>query len=59
MLRRLRAAEATRAIPVVALSANAMRADVERGLAAGFVDYLAKPLDLPRLLALLDALLPP
>ena len=59
VLRRLRAAEATRAIPVLALSANAMPADVERGLAVGFVDYLAKPLDLPRLLALLDALLPP
>ena len=39
----LKADPATRDIPVVALSANAMPADVERGLAAGFADYLVKP----------------
>ncbi|MBL8350570.1 MAG: response regulator [Burkholderiaceae bacterium] len=59
VLRRLRADKATRAIPVLALSANAMRSDVERGLAAGFVNYLAKPLDLRLLLAVVDGLLPP
>ena len=45
----LKADPATRDIPVVALSANAMPADVERGLAAGFADYLVKPLDFTRL----------
>lgn len=45
----LKADPATRHIPVVALSANAMPADVERGLAAGFADYLVKPLDFTRL----------
>jgi CheY-like chemotaxis protein len=50
-LRRLRAAEATRAIPVIAVTANALPGDVERGRAAGFVDYLVKPLDLAAVLA--------
>jgi PAS domain S-box-containing protein len=59
VLRRLRLDAATRAIPVLALSANAMRSDVERGLAAGFAHYLAKPLDMRLLLAVLDGLLPP
>ncbi len=43
--------------PVVAVTANAMSRDVERGLAAGFTDYLTKPLDLTRLHAVLDRLL--
>lgn len=41
---RLRADELTRDIPVLALSANAMPADVERGREAGFVDYVTKPI---------------
>ena len=45
VLRRLRADPATRSIPCVALSANAMREDIERGLAAGFADYWTKPID--------------
>jgi PAS domain S-box-containing protein len=53
VLRRLRAQPATRHIPVIAISANAMRADIERGRAAGFDDYLTKPIDQPLLLAAL------
>ena len=45
VMRRLREDPATRGIPVVAISANAMPKDLERGKAAGFVDYLTKPLD--------------
>jgi CheY-like chemotaxis protein len=45
VLRRLRADEGTRDIPVIAVSANAMPADIERGLAAGFDAYLTKPID--------------
>ena len=45
---------ATQAIPVIALSANAMPADLRQAKAAGFADYLTKPLDIARLLAVLD-----
>jgi CheY-like chemotaxis protein len=54
VLRRLRAEPATRDIPVIAISANAMRTDIERGRAAGFDDYLTKPIDQPLLLAALQ-----
>jgi CheY-like chemotaxis protein len=36
---------ATASIPVIALSANAMENDVKRGLAAGFLRYHTKPID--------------
>ncbi len=45
---------ATRDIPVVAVSAQAMPADLARGRAAGFADYLTKPLHIERFLAVLD-----
>ena len=43
-LRLLRKEPTTAHIPVVAVSANAMRYDIERGLKAGFFRYLTKPL---------------
>ncbi len=45
----------TRAPPVVLVSANASPADREKGLAAGAVDFLAKPVDHEQLLAVLAA----
>jgi PAS domain S-box-containing protein len=54
VMRCLREHPATAAIPVVAVSANAMPQDLERGKAAGFAAYLTKPLDLARLLAVVD-----
>ncbi len=51
VLRRLRAHSDTRALPVVAVSANAMAEDLERARDAGFDDYLTKPLDLRLLLS--------
>ncbi|ENO88509.1 ATP-binding protein [Thauera linaloolentis] len=47
-----------RHIPVLALSANAMPKDIERGIGAGFTDYLTKPLDIGRFLASIDLYLP-
>jgi signal transduction histidine kinase/ActR/RegA family two-component response regulator len=44
---RLDADPLTRDIPVLALSASAMPSDIRRGEAAGFRDYLTKPLDIP------------
>ncbi|HPU51264.1 MAG TPA: PAS domain S-box protein [Burkholderiaceae bacterium] len=46
VLRRLRAGDGTRHIPVVAVSANAMPETVKAGLAAGFLAYLTKPVEL-------------
>ena len=54
VLRRLRLNEASREIPVIAVSANAMPADVEHGLAAGFVEYLTKPLDMDKLIKVVE-----
>jgi len=53
----LRESEVTRDIPVVAISANAMPKDLARGKAAGFADYLTKPIEVERLLAVVDAVL--
>ncbi len=57
VMRRLRADAATAAIPVVAVTANAMNSDLEAARRAGFDGYLTKPLDLPVLLALVDRVL--
>lgn len=56
LLERLRAEPATRDVPVVAISADALPASVERGRAAGFTDYLTKPVEMAALHALLERL---
>ena len=58
-LKALRADPGTADLPIVAVTAYAMRGDEERLLADGFDAYIAKPIDtrafIPRLVALLDA----
>jgi CheY-like chemotaxis protein len=54
VLRRLRLHDASRDIPVIAVSANAMPGDIAHGLAAGFVEYLTKPLDMQKLIAAVE-----
>ena len=58
VLRVLRADSRTRDIPVVMLSADASPGQIRRLLAAGALAYLTKPLEIPRLLALLDEIVP-
>jgi two-component system, cell cycle response regulator DivK len=48
-LRRLRADERTAAVPVLAVTAQAMQGDRERFLEAGFDGYLSKPVDVAEL----------
>ena len=56
-VRMLKADPDTASIPVVALTAHAMRGDEERARAAGFDDYLAKPVELAALDRVLERLL--
>ena len=58
VLQRLSLDRRTRDIPVVAVSADAMPANVRRGRALGFVDYWTKPLDLLATVSKLKALAP-
>src|SRR5262245_17949713 len=54
--RRIKADPATKHIPVVALTANAMAGDREKALAAGCDDFDTKPVELERLLGKIRAL---
>ena len=54
----LKGIEATKHIPVVALSADAMKADVDRALSSGCSAYLTKPIDLLALYEVIDKLRP-
>ncbi|ABD71253.1 PAS/PAC sensor hybrid histidine kinase [Rhodoferax ferrireducens T118] len=53
-LKILREDPATRHIPVVAISANAMPRDIEKGLQAGFLRYLTKPIKVNEFMEVLD-----
>jgi len=55
--RRLKAEPGTRAIPIVALTANAMAGDQEEALAAGCDEYDTKPVDITRLVGKIQTLL--
>jgi two-component system cell cycle response regulator DivK len=55
--RRLKAEPQTRRIPVIGLTAHAMAGDREKVIDAGCDDYDTKPVELPRLLQKIEALL--
>ena len=44
-------------VPVIALSANAMPRDIEKGLEAGFFSYLTKPINVDEFMGALDVAL--
>jgi CheY-like chemotaxis protein len=56
--RQIKAAPQTKHIPVIALTANAMTGDREKAMGAGCDDFDTKPVDLPRLLGKIRALVP-
>jgi CheY-like chemotaxis protein len=55
---RIKADPATKQIPVIALTANAMEGDREKALAAGCDDFDTKPVEISRLLEKIKALEP-
>ncbi len=57
--RELKAGSQTRVVPIIALTAYAMAGDRERAMEAGCDEYDTKPIDFPRLLGKIEALLRP
>ena len=55
--RTLKAADGTKDIPVIALTAHAMSTDREKAIGAGCDDYDTKPIELERLLGKMEALM--
>jgi CheY-like chemotaxis protein len=55
--RQLKADQATRSIPVIALTAHAMATDEQKAREAGCDDFDTKPIELPRLLQKIETLL--
>ncbi|MGZ8181283.1 MAG: PAS domain-containing protein [Methylobacter sp.] len=54
----LRSLDSAKNTPVIAISANAIPRDIERGMEAGFDDYITKPVDVVHFLEAVDRLLP-
>ncbi len=53
----IKANEVSKGLPLIALTAHAMASDRERALSAGCDDFDTKPVELPRLLSKMEALL--
>jgi CheY-like chemotaxis protein len=57
--RRIKANDATRRIPIIALTAHAMAGDREKAMEVGCEEYETKPIEMSRLLGKIAALLKP
>lgn len=57
-LKMLKNSDATNHIPVIAVTSAAMPNEIESGLKAGFNDYITKPLDVTRLVKVIEETLP-
>ena len=57
VLKALRANPELNKVPIVAITANAMPGDIKKGKAAGFSEYLTKPLDIAQFYAVIDQFL--
>ena len=55
--RQIKAIEGLSAVPVLAITAHALAGDKERALQAGCADYHTKPVDFPKLLTQIEAIL--
>jgi two-component system cell cycle response regulator DivK len=58
VVRRIRAHERLRAIPVIAITANALRGDAEKALNAGCDVYMSKPINIRELWAKVTSFIP-
>ena len=56
MLQWFRTQEKTRHVPAIAVSADALPSHIHDGIAAGFVDYITKPIDIRHFYAVIDRL---
>jgi two-component system, cell cycle response regulator DivK len=59
VVRHLRAVAGTAGIPVIALTAHAMKGDRERCIEAGCTDYVAKPFNIKELIAMAEKYVAP
>ncbi|MDH5649066.1 MAG: PAS domain S-box protein [Gammaproteobacteria bacterium] len=57
LLKQFREYKSTESTPVIAVSANAMPEDIERGLAAGFTNYITKPIEIQGFLKIIDSVI--
>ncbi|WP_413305869.1 ATP-binding protein [Bacillus sp. 1P10SD] len=58
VLERLQSNSLTEQIPVIAVSANALKEDIHRALETGFTDYITKPIDIASFLEVIDEHVP-